>query len=120
MIPADALQTTKPFFLWCIGQGFDVLLMIKNNQHTLRCQVGYQFKGKGHIPVTATAHGKKHGRDTAWEMPALAEGKAVGSSRAHQRELVSLQLDRGNDHRHHDLQRPAEQTSPRFSDHPAA
>ena len=43
-------------------------LTIKDNQRTLRRQVIRQFEGKRQIPLTATIHGKKHGRDTRWEM----------------------------------------------------
>ena len=53
-----------------------------------------QFQGKRHIPFTATAQGKIHGRDTIWEMRARAEGlrNAVGSFGSHQSELAWCQL----------------------------
>jgi predicted transposase YbfD/YdcC len=47
-----------------------VLLTVKGNQKTLHRQIQCQFQGKRHIPFTATAQGKKHGRDTIWEMRA--------------------------------------------------
>jgi len=47
-----------------------VLLTLKGNQKTLHRQIQCQFQGKRHIPFTATAQGKKHGRDTIWEMRA--------------------------------------------------
>ena len=52
------------------------------NQPMLHRQISRQFEGKRHIPFTATAHEKRHGRDTRWELRALAEGfrVAVGSS----------------------------------------
>jgi hypothetical protein len=58
-----------------------VLLTVKGNQKTLLRQIQCQFQGKRQIPFTATAQSKKHGRDTLWEMRALAEGfrGAVGS-----------------------------------------
>jgi predicted transposase YbfD/YdcC len=45
-------------------------LTVKGNQKTLHRQIQCQFQGKRHIPFTATAQGKKHGRDTIWEMRA--------------------------------------------------
>jgi len=47
-----------------------VLLTVKGNQKTLHRQIQCQFQGKRHIPFTARAKGKKHGRDTIWEMRA--------------------------------------------------
>jgi hypothetical protein len=43
---------------------------VKANQQTLYRQIGCQFQGKRTIPHTATAHEKKHGRDTVWELRA--------------------------------------------------
>jgi len=47
-----------------------VLLTVKGNQKTLHRQIQCQFQGKRQIPFTATAQGKKHGRNTIWEMRA--------------------------------------------------
>lgn len=47
-----------------------MLLTVKGNQKTLHRQIQCQFQGKRHIPFTATVQGKKHGRDTIWEMRA--------------------------------------------------
>jgi hypothetical protein len=49
---------------WCLAQGADVCLTIKDNQRTLRRQVAFQFDGKRCIPFVATDHEKRHGRDT--------------------------------------------------------
>ena len=86
-----------------------MLLTVKGNQKTLHRQIQCQFQGKRHIPFTATAQEKKHGRDTIWEMRALAEGfrKAVGSSGSHQSELARHQLDHRDDQHHRDPQRHA-------------
>ncbi len=43
---------------------------MKANQQTLYRQIGCQFQAKRTIPHTATAHEKKHGRDTVWELRA--------------------------------------------------
>lgn len=91
------------------------------NQKTLHRQIQCQFQGKRHIPFTATAEGKKHGRDTIWEMRALAEGfrEAVGSSRSHQGELAWRELDHRDDHHHRDPQRPSGATGPLLPHQPA-
>jgi len=47
-----------------------VLLTVKSNQKTLYRQIQRQFQGKRHIPVTASDHEKRHGRDTLWELSA--------------------------------------------------
>lgn len=47
-----------------------MLLTVKGNQKTLHRQIQCQFQGKRQIPFTATAQGKKHGRNTIWEMRA--------------------------------------------------
>jgi len=47
-----------------------VLLTVKGNQKPLHRQIQCQFQGKRQIPFTATAQGKKHGRNTIWEMRA--------------------------------------------------
>ena len=49
-----------------------MLLTVKGNQKTLHRQIQCQFQGKRHIPFTATAQRKKHGRVTTWEMRAKA------------------------------------------------
>jgi len=43
---------------------------VKANQQTLYRQIGCQFEGKRKIPHAATAHEKKHGRDTVWDLRA--------------------------------------------------
>ena len=43
---------------------------MKANQQTLYRQIGCQFEGKRKIPHAATAHKKKHGRDTVWDLRA--------------------------------------------------
>ena len=43
---------------------------MKANQQTLYRQIGCQFEGKRKIPHAATAHEKKHGRDTVWDLRA--------------------------------------------------
>jgi hypothetical protein len=70
--------TPRKLFRWCysFGEGFayeqgaDVALTVKTNQPTLRRQMTNQFEGKRHIPFTATAEEKRHGRDTRWELRA--------------------------------------------------
>lgn len=47
-----------------------MLLTVKGNQKTLHRQIRSQFQGKRQIPFTATDHGKKHGRDTTWNLRA--------------------------------------------------
>jgi predicted transposase YbfD/YdcC len=41
---------------------------VKTNQPTLHRQISRQFEGKRQIPFAATAHEKRHGRDTHWEL----------------------------------------------------
>ena len=50
------------------AKGADVLVTDKGNQKTMHPQIQIQckFQGNRHIPFTATAQGKKHGRDTIW------------------------------------------------------
>ena len=57
-------------FQWCLEQGADLLLTVKSNQKTLHRQIGCQFQGKRHIPLTATDHEKRHGRQTVWALRA--------------------------------------------------
>jgi predicted transposase YbfD/YdcC len=47
-----------------------VLLTVKGNQKTLQRQIRSQFHGKRHIPLTATGHDDRHGRDTTWNLRA--------------------------------------------------
>ena len=71
---------------------------------TLHHQIGCQFQGKRHIPFTATDQEKRHGRDTSWELRALADCfcKAVGGTGAHQGQLAVQRLDCGDDHHNDD------------------
>ena len=45
-------------------------MTVKTNQPTLHRQISSQFEGKRHIPFTAMAEEKRHGRDTRWELRA--------------------------------------------------
>ena len=54
----------------CLSQGADVLLTVKSNQKTLYRQIGCQFQGTRHIPLSATDLEKRHGRYTIWELQA--------------------------------------------------
>jgi hypothetical protein len=70
LIQEDALHTRQSFFRWCLSQGADVLLTDKSKPKTLNQQIGCQFQEKRHIPLAATDHEKRHGRDTPWELGA--------------------------------------------------
>lgn len=47
-----------------------MLLSVKGNQKTLQRQIRSQFHGKRHIPLTATGHDDRHGRETTWNLRA--------------------------------------------------
>ena len=98
-----------------------MILTVIGNQKTLHRQIQCQFQGKRHIPFTATAQEKKHGRDTIWEMRALAEGfrKEVGSSESHQSEPARHQLDHRDDQHHRDPQRASGAKGPLLPHQPA-
>ena len=73
------------------------------------------------IPFASKAQGQKHGRDTLWEMRALAEGfrNAVGSPGTHQGELARRQLDYRDDKHNRDPQRKLGGTGPPLPHKPA-